>query len=583
MFKKGVKFNLLFIIFCIVSFIGLYSCEQKVEVEKSDTSIIEQVVDTTWKQLSLREKIGQVVCLQYGKSDIDKFSKGNLNKFLTKYPVGSFFIANWELSKYTGKDSLQNLYRKTVTELVSASKHPLLISEDFESGLGSAIPFYTALTSEMGLGATNSIKDANLYSEILASEARSIGINWLLNPVADLNKNPFNFLVNARAIGDDENLAMKLLPVQIKEMQSLGVAATAKHFPGDGVDYINQHFATSAMTLSYKEWEQQHGAVFKKLIDEGVMAIMLGHITFPDYQKVQLNGEYLPATLSKELIVNLLKEKLNFKGVVVSDALNMAGIAGYYKSQLETEIESFKAGTDILLWPKIEIIDTLEARILRKEIPESRLDDAVQRVWNLKNKLGLFQQDYKNIKALSEEELLKNNEKGFEISKKSITLLSNKNNELPFNSKNVKSILVVVISKNEDLTIFEPLRNELIRKGFEVDIRYNLSFFENGAELTQIAQKYDRIIFSFYSAPGNPWGALSNNGNEALTMWSANKLPLEKVISIGFGDPYKNLIYMKRPWVRINCYNVDKNTQKALVQGLIGEIEFTGISPVKVH
>ena len=456
----------------------------------------------------------------------------------------------------------------------------MLYVEDFEAGIGSEIKGFTRTTSEMGVGATNSEEAAYSMGNIISKEARGIGINWLLHPVADLNNNPGNFLTNVRAISDDENIATRLLPNQVKAMQKNGVAATAKHFPGDGTDFINQHFSTSTLQISYHNWKQKNGKVFQTLIDNGVAVIMAGHITFPAYQKEKLNGEYLPATLSKELMTNLLKKEMGFKGVVVSDALDMAGIAGYYENQLETEIECFKAGADILLWPRIEIIDSLEARILREEIPMERLNDAVNRVWNLKKQLGLFNGNYSSIKSVSDKEFDENKKHAYQISEKSITLLADKNKQLPLDTTKTRRLLIVSVSEKKGTESFSIMKKELSKRGYKVDIRDDLSYFELESSLEHLSSKYDKFIFAFYSNPGNPWGTLNLNNSKALTMWTANKLPLSKVISIGFGDPYKNLIYMPRIWCRINCYQTDDNTQLALVKGLTGEIKFTGNSPV---
>ena len=550
------------------------------EPNTQTTNFINIQSDTTWMSLSVREKIGQVICLKYDHSLIMEHGDNSMELFLQRYPVGSFFLASWELKLLTSIDSLEYLYRKTIIECDKATKYPLLFVEDFETGIGSSITKYTELTSEMGLGATKSPKYAYKFGEIIASEARSIGINWLLHPVADLNKNPFNHITNVRSISDDKDVAISILPAQVKGMQTQKVAATAKHFPGDGTDFINQHFNTSSMQLSFERWKQQHGQVFKTLIDSGVMTIMPGHISFPDYQQEQQDGEYLPATLSKELMTGLLKEKLGFNGVIVSDALGMAGIAGYYKNQLETEIECFKAGADILLWPTLEFMDTLEARIERKEISIERLNDAVSRVWNMKKKLGLFEDDYQSIKPLLNSELEQNMKTAYEIAQHSITLVSDKHNQLPLNTMSSAKILLVIITEGDQTDTFSLMQKELIKKGYSVDIQNNLSFFTEADNLESITLKYDKIIFVFYSNPGNPWGTLALNGEQALSMWSANKLPFEKVISVCFGDPYKNYIYMPRTWCRINCYNKDENSQKALVNALTSEFNFTGVSPI---
>ena len=152
----------------------------------------------------------------------------------------------------------------------------------------------------------------------------------MLHPVADLNINPFNPIINIRSISDDPDKAIRLLSQQIKELQQHGVAATIKHFSGDGVDYRDQHLTTTTNSLSLTEWKRYHGKVFRALIDSGIACIMPGHINLPAYQKVKLNGFYPPATLSKELLTNVLKKEMGFKGVIVSDAIVMGGFRGWY-------------------------------------------------------------------------------------------------------------------------------------------------------------------------------------------------------------------------------------------------------------
>ena len=545
---------------------------------KKPTSLISS--DTSWMELSLREKIGQVVCMKYNEDTVMHFGNGSMEVFLNKYPIGSTFIASWNMLEVAPPDSLEALYRSIVYRCSEAAIYPMLFLEDYESGVGGVIPGYTRLITLMGLGATNSKTAAYRYGNVIASEARSIGLNWLLHPVADINTNPFNPVTNVRALTDDSNLAMELLPSQVRAMQKEnGVAATAKHFPGDGTDFLNQHFTTTQMKLNFEEWQKQHGKVFQTMIDSGVMTIMPGHISFPAYQKEKHNGEYLPATLSKELMTDLLKGEMGFNGVIVSDALEMSGIANYYESQLETEVASFMAGTDILLWPMLAFIDTVEARVLRGEIPIERVNDAVGRIWNMKKQLGLFDENYQAIQPLSTEQFAKNNADAYEIAKQAITLVSNKNEVVPLPDSTQK-VLIVAVTESGDETRFGPLKAALEEFGLKVTLQRNLPYGGEGVDLEAVARDYDKVIFAFYSAPGNPWGTLSVNGQEAFTLWSSNKLPFDKVISVAFGDPYKNLIYNPRIWCRINAYNDDNNSQKAVGEAVIGKITFEGKSPV---
>ena len=205
----------------------------------------------------------------------------------------------------------------------------------------------------MALGATKNEQLAYDYGKATALEARYIGANWTFSPVCDLNINKRNPLINVRGLTDDANLGCKMLSNIIKGMQENGIAACAKHFPGDGVDYRDQHITTTCNSLSMEEWWSTFGKTYKAFIDSGVKTIMAGHITLPDYPQ-ELSKKFglpLPATLNKHLITDLLKGELGFEGIVVTDALNMGGFKGWFDSQEVAELESFKAGCDMMLWP----------------------------------------------------------------------------------------------------------------------------------------------------------------------------------------------------------------------------------------
>lgn len=558
------------VFFLLLNLSYFISCSSKEEINQYHPYQFSN--NEEWKKLTVREKVGQIICFNYSQQVVDE--NGGVKKFLEKYPIGSTFLASWSI-----KNDVQE-YRNIVSSFSEYNKYPMLFSEDFENGLGGNFNGYTSLAGEMALGAVNTLQSTRDYTHILSSEARSIGINWLLHPVADLNTNPVNFLTNVRATGDKVDLALNILPEQIRIMQKNGISATAKHFPGDGTDIINQHFATSSMKLSYQEWENQHGKVLRKVIEEGVHVIMAGHITFPDYQKDKLDGEYLLATLSKELMEGLLKKKLGFNGIVVSDALNMGGMAGYYKNQLETEVECFKAGADILLWPSLSTMDSIVARVERGIIPMERLDAAVSRVWSIKNELGLFNQGYPLYTNLSSDQRSDHHQKAQEIANKSITLVSNKHNILPIHPKSHKNLLLIYVSEQDVKEKLSPLKEGLVQDGFSVDELITMSAFQYGGNLEEMNEKYDAFLFVYFAKPGAPWGTLGLNKEQALSMWSSNMLPRNKVISIGIGDPYKNLLFLPQIHARINCYNDDIYSLNAVVEGITGKLKMTGISPV---
>jgi beta-N-acetylhexosaminidase len=558
------------------------SCQAAHPVKRNKIAFVPK--DEGWKKLTIREKIGQtMLMLPERKNELER-GGGSLKGLFDRYPVGGFFMG-WKLFDDIKPENYLTHIRSASKEYEQASAVPLIFQQDYESGVD--LEGMTSFPNEMALGAANSPQLAYNYGQAVAKQALSVGVQWLLHPVADLNMNPFNPITNLRSVSDDPNRAIRLLSQQIKGLQSNGVAATIKHFPGDGVDYRDQHLVTSANTLPFSVWKQKHGRVFQALIDSGVACIMPGHITLPSYQKKKINGQFPPATLSKELLTNLLKGEMHFKGVIISDAMVMGGFRGWYDSPLESEIESFKAGVDMLLWPSYEYMDTLEVRIKRGEIPMSRLNDAVQRVWALKERFGLLKKDRELIREVSAAEKEEGNKTAKTICEKAITLLRDRNNALPLNPAKDKKILVVGVTPvsrkggDRNLKELQDFANQLKGQGFNVDFRHDI-LYETQGWAEDAPQKYDRIIFALARTHHAPFGPLQFFDDEAQTVWGVNSTPKEKIIVVNFGNPYNTNEYFERVNTCINAYSNSEVMHAAVIEALMGKIKMTGKSPVNL-
>lgn len=533
--------------------------------------------------MSIREKIGQtmiVVCQFY---QYEKFEGGNLDTFFRRYPVGGFFLPEWYYRHNVPGDSALTYYiKENIKAYTAHSKYPLIFMEDFERGVGELYPSYTHMPVEMALGAAHSEQLAYDYGKAIALEARDLGINWLLHPVADLNMNPLHSLLNERAVSDDPDIAIPLLKKQMEGLHSQNIITTIKHFPGDGATMRDQHIITAVNNLDWKEWKQTFGRVFQSLIDHGATSVMVGHITFPAYQKEKKNGELLPATLSEEVIKKLLKQEMHFNGVVISDALNMGGASGYYPNELETSIACFKAGVDMMLWPQLAFMDTLEARILRNEIPLERLDDAVERIWALKERFGLLNEDRTLFDVLTREDKTFVDKTARAVSENAVTLVQGNEELLPLDTSRVKTILLVNIGQRDKTNIFTYTKKLLEERGFEVELRYSLSFFNWNWRIDSLAY-YDRIIACFENKYFDPVGIPYFKGIEAESVWTLNMLPPEQIIAVSYSNPYYVNFYFPHIPILINAYSSDNYMQEAVVRALTGEIEWTGNSPVELE
>lgn len=522
--------------------------------------------------MSLRDKINQTIVVKMAN-----------NKKIDFCPGGAFFFG--EIITEADETGLDEL-RGYVTDMLESCHIPPLITSDFENGCGSMVKGLTPLPYMMGLGATDDPQLAYDYGRATALEARSVGANWTYSPVCDLNKNRRNPLVNNRALTDDEQLGCKLLPRIVRGMQENGLVACAKHFPGDGMDYRDQHITTTVNSLNMEEWYKSFGAVYKSLIDAGVQTVMAGHISLPDYPQ-ELSERFqmaLPATLSKELITTLLKGELGFDGIVVTDSLSgMGGFQGWYDTHEKSEIESFKAGCDMLLWPSENYADNLEKAILSGEVPMERLNDAVTRILRVKQKAGLFDENYEQFEPISEQDRAFINQVQQRCSEKSITLIRDIPKNFPLCLDRVHRIGIVVVTEHmpakQEAYV---MKEEFEKRGFEVD--YYDETIGRPWNRKQFFADNDLIIYALFSRPFRPKGFIDFHGTRASLLGTAFKedYAVDKTIFVSFGSPYFGGQYLERAQTYVNAYSMLGCVAKAFVRAACGEIEFEGKSPVKL-
>ncbi len=521
------------------------------------------------EDLTLKEKIYQtIVALMEKDKDID-------------YAPGAAFFFGQIITE-AEDEGLEQL-RGYVRRLAAKCTIPPLITSDFENGCGSMVKALTPLPYMMGLGATDNEETAYNYGKVTAIEGRSIGANWTFSPVSDLNRNRRNPLVNNRGLTDDEELGAKMIPAIIRGMQENGLSACAKHFPGDGMDYRDQHITTTYNTCTVEDWKKTYGKVFQACIDTDVDSIMAGHIGFPAYQK-ERHPEFdmpLPATLSKELIIDLLKGEMGFEGIVVTDALNMGGFGGWYPTQREAELASFAAGCDMMLWPNKDFADDLEKAILSGEIPMSRLDDAVTRILRVKEKRGLFDENFEMFYDPTEEEqrFIKDFQKS--CSEEGITLVRDRRNKLPLDPKKTPRLGICVLCEHAPALVeARVLKEEFEKRGFQVD--YTEEGRVPAAERQRFYEENDLVLYACFSRAFRPIGFLDYTDGRAARIHRAflEDHAVDKVMVASFGSPYFADQYFEKASTYVNAYSMLSASVRAFVRAACGEIEFMGKSPV---
>lgn len=280
-----------------------------------------------------------------------------------------------------------------VRELQAVCDIPPLCTADLECGAGAAIRGATRFPEQMALGANDSEELAYDVGKATALEGRASGINWTFSPCVDLAENPDSPVVSSRSPGRNVERVVSAAKGYLRGLQDHGVLATLKHFPGDGYTSYDQHLTTVKCPLSMEQWWVGPGAIYSQLIEAGAKTIMAGHISLPAYDEPDAAiGLHPPATLSKRLLTDLLREELGFSGLIVSDAMGMAGVAGFL-NPYESYARFLEAGGDCVLFPNVQDAPCWPEmeRLLQKGLLRERtLYDRAARMIALKEDLGLL-------------------------------------------------------------------------------------------------------------------------------------------------------------------------------------------------
>jgi beta-N-acetylhexosaminidase len=307
-------------------------------------------------ELTLREKIGQTtICggKLYLRFDDYKeyFKNNNLGVLWSCFEQREDFerVCS-DMGKTVEGRYIDDLLKDLTNAINSSMRVPTMVAVDAGNGINKkALPGHASLTTTTGLGATRDPELAFEYGKLLGEDLYISGIRWLWSPVADST----DHYEDLRQVSADYENNVKILTAFIKGVQSSGVATCAKHFPGtDPFDCSDTHFCSATYAQSYEYWEKTQAREFKACIEAGVDSIMVGHVTFPAVDDTKINGKYLPCTLSKKVITDLLKDKMNFKGVVLTDDAAMKGMRTIY-SDAEACVVAINAGIDMILSPQI--------------------------------------------------------------------------------------------------------------------------------------------------------------------------------------------------------------------------------------
>ncbi len=524
----------------------------------------------TIARLTLEEKAGQLIGLRangyYAHPDSEE--RRRLRAELRRTHAG--IVVLFEAEAAAVPPFLESLRRD--------SRLPLLIAADLERGAGFRIRRGPAsLPSAMAVGATRSEDAARAMGEITAREARALGIHWALAPVADVNSNPQNPIINVRSFGEEPEQVGRLAAAFVRGVRQGGVLATAKHFPGHGDTTVDSHLHLPTVPADRSRLEAVELAPFRRVLAAGADAVMTAHLAVP-----ALDPSGTPASLSPEVTTRLLREQMGFQGLVVTDALDMAGAKAAWQG--DAVVRAVAAGADAVLLPADPVVahQSLVRAVREGVLPARRLDEAALRILTAKERLGLHRR--------SEPPALDSGvgrpadvEQALDIARASITVPRNEGGLLPLPAERPLRLLHLSLT-NDPLRDprFALAEEEVSRRRIPQESAWvgpDLSP-ERAEALLGRAGEFTHVLASCFvrtrSASG--LGVELTDGQVDLLRRLARARPL---LLVSFGSPYA-LAQVPEAAVALAAYAWAESSQQAAVAALFGEHPVTGRLPVSL-
>jgi len=537
--------------------------------------------DVTWAEkrlgeMTLREKIGQMIISYTDGYDLSEDSKefNRLKELITEDKIGGLVV-------FKG-NALQEAI--LLNKLQKLAVTPLLISQDFERGTGMRLEDGSVFPNNMAIGATRNPELAYQMGLLIAKECRAIGVHQNYSPVLDVNNNPLNPIINVRSFGERGELVSELGNAMIKGLQEGGVIATAKHFPGHGDTDIDSHNDLPEMKFDIERLRKIELPPFKSAIENGVMSVMAAHVSLP----IINNYVNVPASLSKAVINDILIEELGFKGLIVTDALNMDGIKKNYSTS-EVALNCLKAGIDLILMPQgeRETIETIAGAVESGYLSEERINKSVIKILDKKEFLKLNENKFTDVNSiLTSVNTREEQELSQKIANLSITLVKNDDKILPFKKYMTdKTCMILHMTKQNETSNSKYFIDEFSRKLKPVFGSVIKSIIVNDEidyieKLHEKVSEYDYIIVPIFAKVKMKAGTVGipESHVDLINMLAHSG---NKVIVISFGNPYLLKGFEDVP--AYLCAYGDGNTSvNAVINTLTGENIPSGVLPVTI-
>lgn len=519
--------------------------------------------------LGLEQKAAQLVGVRvYGLFRNARSAEARrLRAYVAELGVGSLVVFDSEVGTLP----------RLLNELQAAAPLPLLVAGDFERSASFRVRRgVVPLPYAMALGATRSEEAARFAGEVTGREGRALGVHWTFAPVADVNSNPANPIINIRSFGEDPMEVARLSAAFVRGAHESGLMTTAKHFPGHGDTAIDSHLQLATVHADLARLQAVELVPFRRSLEAGVDAVMLGHIAVP-----ALDPSGAPASQSAA-VGRFLRRELGFGGLVVTDAIEMAGARSAWSGR--AAIDALQAQADVILLPPDPgVVVKAVARAVREgELPMARLDEAVLRVLEAKERLGLHRNRSVDLGAVATRVAKPEDvERAFELARQSITVVKNDAGLLPLHAEAPLRLLHLVLSSD--------VRNELIQGIPEDELelrripgeRRSLGpevSSETAAEVVASASGFSHVLVSAFVRVSASRGSADMSASHAglIRALVATGKP---VIVVSYGSPYLLRQFPEVP-AYLCAYGAAESSQRAAIGALFGEFPVRGRLPV---
>jgi len=537
-------------------------------------------VESTLRNMSVDEKIGQLLFTTYHGSftATDASAYQQLLHDVRDLHVGGFIVITHGSPLGIVKSQA---YPTAVlaNQMQTKSKLPLLIGADFERGTAMRYDEGTSFPTAMAVAAGGNPKDAYTMGKITALEARATGVHWIYAPDADVNNNPGNPIINTRSFGEDPARVAAFVSEFVRGAEESGGLATAKHFPGHGDTSADSHIDLPVIPANRERLENLELVPFRAAISAGVGSIMTGHLSVPAFEP----DSNTPATLSSNILTGLLRKELGFRGLVVTDAMDMGGITVRYAPG-EAAVRAVAAGADCILMPPVPeaAFEGLQGAVKSGRISKERLDESVRRILQAKARLGLNEKRLVDVNAVNRKfGGAAWQQKAQEISDRGVTLLRDTPHRLPLDGTKPSRALLLALYADPEPYPGEDLEREL-RSRFDsvTALRADTRFVNASILKLPPHDSYDVAILALFVRVSDRKGNVDVPPEQAVLTEQVFKTG-KPVISVGFGSPYLiERFPQAQTWLA--AFGISEVAQISVARALFGEIPVQGHLPVTI-